>query len=74
MISASYKNANTNIEICKLTKNIWLGLLHVWKQLQIQIYPILSYSILLFYTFFMRSDITTDLTFSLQCNVGGVKF
>ena len=74
MISASYKNTNTNIEICKLTKNIWLGLLHVWKQLQIQIYPILSYSILLFYTFFMRSDITTDLTFSLQCNVGGVKF
>ena len=74
MISASYKNTNTNIEICKLTKNIWLGLLHVWKQLQIQIYPILSYSILLFNTFFMRSDITTDLTFSLQCNVGGVKF
>ena len=74
MISASYKNTNTNIEICKLTKNIWLGLLHVWKQLQIQIYPILSYSILLFYTFFMRSDITTDLSFSLQCNVGGVKF
>ena len=74
MISASYKNTNTNIEICKLTKNIWLGLLDVWKQLQIQIYPISSYSILLFYTFFMRSDITTDLTFSLQCNVGGVKF
>ena len=74
MISASYKNTNTNIEICKLTKNIWLGLLDVWKQLQMQIYPILSYSILLFYTFFMRSDITTDLTFSLQCNVGGVKF